>query len=68
MIAPFLFSQTDTILVQKLDSLLNYNETLEHKLDVLEKNIDGENMIFQACEKRFWLYQVHFPVNVFGAI
>lgn len=32
--------QTDTILVQKLDSLLNYNENLEHRLDVLEKNID----------------------------
>jgi dipeptidyl aminopeptidase/acylaminoacyl peptidase len=39
-IAPFLLSQTDTILVQKLDSLLNYNENLEHRLDVLEKNID----------------------------
>lgn len=35
-----LISQTDTILVQKLDSLLNYNENLEHRLDVLEKNID----------------------------
>ena len=34
------FSQADTILVQKLDSLLNYNENLEHRLDVLEKNID----------------------------
>jgi len=33
-------SQTDTILVQKLDSLINYNESLEHRLDVLEKNID----------------------------
>ncbi len=32
--------QTDTILVQKLDSLLKYNENLEHRLDVLEKNID----------------------------
>jgi len=32
MITPFLLSQTDTILVQKLDSLLNYNETLEHRL------------------------------------
>ena len=35
-----LLSQTDTILVQKLDSLLNYNESLEHRFDVLEKNID----------------------------
>ena len=34
------FSQADTILVQKLDSLLNYNQSLEHRLDVLEKNID----------------------------
>ncbi|MCL4280169.1 MAG: prolyl oligopeptidase family serine peptidase, partial [Ignavibacteriaceae bacterium] len=32
--------QTDTILVHKLDSLLNYNASLEHRLDVLEKNID----------------------------
>jgi hypothetical protein len=40
VISPFLFSQTDTILVQKLDSLLNYNENLEHRFDVLEKNID----------------------------
>jgi len=34
------FSQADTILVQKLDSLLNYNTNLEHRLDLLEKNID----------------------------
>ncbi|MCW9066191.1 MAG: prolyl oligopeptidase family serine peptidase [Ignavibacteriaceae bacterium] len=40
VISPFLFSQTDTVLVQKLDSLLNYNENLEHRFDVLEKNID----------------------------
>lgn len=32
--------QTDTTLVQKLDSLLKYNENLEHRLDVLQKNID----------------------------
>jgi len=32
--------QADTILVKKLDSLLNYNENLEHRLDILEKNID----------------------------
>lgn len=37
---PSLFSQTDTILIHKLDSLLNYNVNLEHRLDVLEKNID----------------------------
>ena len=40
VISPFLFPQTDTILVQKLDSLLHYNMNLEHRLDVLEKNID----------------------------
>lgn len=40
IITPSIISQTDTILVQKLDSLINYNETLEHRLDVLEKNID----------------------------
>ena len=40
IITPSILSQTDTILVQKLDSLLNYNENLEHRLDVLEKNID----------------------------
>jgi dipeptidyl aminopeptidase/acylaminoacyl peptidase len=33
-------AQTDTVLVQKLDSLIKYNESLEHRLDVLEKNID----------------------------
>lgn len=38
--AASLQSQTDTILVQKLDSLLNYNENLEYRMDVLEKNID----------------------------
>ena len=38
--ATYIQSQTDTILIQKLDSLLNYNENLEHRLDVLEKNID----------------------------
>ena len=32
--------QTDTILSSKIDSLINYNENLEHRLDVLEKNID----------------------------
>lgn len=40
IIAPSLLPQTDTILVHKLDSLINYNENLEHRLDVLEKNID----------------------------
>ena len=40
IITPSLQPQTDTILIQKLDSLLNYNENLEHILDVLEKNID----------------------------
>ena len=40
LITPSIVPQTDTILVQKLDSLLNYNENLEHRLDVLEKNID----------------------------
>jgi dipeptidyl aminopeptidase/acylaminoacyl peptidase len=39
-ITPSILSQTDTILVQKLDSLLKYNENLEHRLDVLQKNID----------------------------
>ena len=39
VINPFLFSQTDTIFVQKLDSLINYNMNLEHRMDVLEKNI-----------------------------
>lgn len=40
LIMPSLFSQTDTILIHKLDSLLNYNENIEHRLDVLQKNID----------------------------
>ena len=34
------YPQTDTIITSKIDSLLNYNEKLEHRLDVLEKNID----------------------------
>jgi acetyl esterase/lipase len=40
LLAAIIRPQADTILVQKLDSLLNYNENLEHRLDVLEKNID----------------------------
>jgi dipeptidyl aminopeptidase/acylaminoacyl peptidase len=32
--------QTDTTLISRIDSLLKYNENLEHRLDVLEKNID----------------------------
>ncbi|MCW8804377.1 MAG: prolyl oligopeptidase family serine peptidase [Ignavibacteriaceae bacterium] len=40
IIAPFLQSQIDTILTQKVDSLIKYNVNLEHRLDVLEKNID----------------------------
>jgi dipeptidyl aminopeptidase/acylaminoacyl peptidase len=32
--------QTDTTLISKIDSLINYNENLEHRLDELEKNID----------------------------
>jgi dipeptidyl aminopeptidase/acylaminoacyl peptidase len=33
-------SQTDTILTSKIESLIKYNEKLEHRLDVLHKNID----------------------------
>jgi dipeptidyl aminopeptidase/acylaminoacyl peptidase len=33
-------SQIDSIITSKIDSLINYNENLEHRLDVLEKNID----------------------------
>lgn len=40
IITPSLRPQTDTILTSKIDSLLKYNENLEHRLDVLEKNID----------------------------
>ena len=40
LITPSILPQTDTILVQKLDSLIKYNVNLEHRLDVLEKNID----------------------------
>ncbi|HSW54868.1 MAG TPA: prolyl oligopeptidase family serine peptidase [Ignavibacteriaceae bacterium] len=32
--------QTDTILTSKIDSLIKYNVNLDHRLDVLEKNID----------------------------
>ena len=40
IITPSILPQTDTILVQKLDSLIKYNVNLEHRLDVLDKNID----------------------------
>lgn len=33
-------SQIDSIITSKIDSLIKYNENLEHRLDVLEKNID----------------------------
>jgi len=33
-------SQIDSMITSKIDSLLKYNEKLEHRLDVLEKNID----------------------------
>ena len=39
-IASFLYSQTDSTLQQQFESLTKYNENLEHRLDVLEKNID----------------------------
>lgn len=35
-----MLAQTDTIITSKIDSLLKYNENLEHRIDVLEKNID----------------------------
>lgn len=40
IITPSILPQTDTIITSKIDSLLKYNENLEHRLDVLEKNID----------------------------
>lgn len=33
-------SQIDSVITSKIDSLLKYNENLEHRLDVLQKNID----------------------------
>jgi dipeptidyl aminopeptidase/acylaminoacyl peptidase len=33
-------AQIDSIIISKIDSLLKYNVNLEHRLDVLEKNID----------------------------
>jgi dipeptidyl aminopeptidase/acylaminoacyl peptidase len=36
----FLLSQTDTTFAQQIESLIKFNENLEHRLDVLEKNID----------------------------
>ena len=32
--------QTDTVLTQQIESIIKYNESLEHRLDVLEKTID----------------------------
>lgn len=40
LIAATLHSQSDTTLSQQIESLKNYNETLEHRLDVLEKTMD----------------------------
>ena len=40
LVSAIILPQTDTILTSKLDSLITYNENLEHRLDVLEKNID----------------------------
>jgi len=33
-------SQTDTTLISKIDSLINFSGSLEHRLDELEKNVD----------------------------
>ncbi|MCU0414103.1 MAG: prolyl oligopeptidase family serine peptidase [Ignavibacteriaceae bacterium] len=33
-------SQIDSLITSKIDSLLKYNQSLEHRLDVLQKNID----------------------------
>jgi len=35
-----MMAQTDTIITSKIDSLIKYSQNLEHRLDVLEKNID----------------------------
>ena len=40
IIASFLHSQTDSTLKQQIESINKYNENLEHRLDVIEKNID----------------------------
>ena len=40
LVSAIILPQTDKILTSKLDSLITYNENLEHRLDVLEKNID----------------------------
>jgi len=40
IISGYIHPQTDTTLISKIDSLIKYNENLEHRLDVLEKNID----------------------------
>ena len=39
-ITSLMLPQSDTTLISKIDSLKKYNENLEHRLDVLEKNID----------------------------
>jgi dipeptidyl aminopeptidase/acylaminoacyl peptidase len=40
LVSAIILPQTDSILTSKLDSIITYNEILEHRLDVLEKNID----------------------------
>ncbi|MDQ1297266.1 MAG: family peptidase [Bacteroidota bacterium] len=49
IVTPSIFPQSDTTLVQKLDSLLNYNENLEHRLSMLDKYLH-ELMLFQKVE------------------
>jgi dipeptidyl aminopeptidase/acylaminoacyl peptidase len=40
LITSLISPQTDTTLTSQIESLTKYNENLEHRLDVLEKNID----------------------------
>jgi dipeptidyl aminopeptidase/acylaminoacyl peptidase len=49
LVSAIILPQTDTILTSKLDSIITYNENLEHRLDVLEKNID-DLMWFQKVD------------------
>ena len=40
IITPCFYSQTDSTILKQIESLTKYNENLEHRIDVLEKNID----------------------------
>nr|MCU0407292.1 S9 family peptidase [Ignavibacteriaceae bacterium] len=57
-------SQIDSLITSKLDSLLKYNQSLEHRLDVLQKNIDDVLWFERVGDPvKFWSY-VFIPKDI----